>query len=249
MESIADEVSQHSIVLKADFVPMTVLRLRDCKLDQIKIELQRSMESAPNFFQNAPIIIDLGSINEQLKAFLDLGALCQMLESLAIVPLGIRGLSQKHHQRAKDHGLAILNQKVQQQTKASIKPAEKKIEKTEKTEKPIKEPSHTKIITKPVRSGSQIYAKDGDLLILAAVNAGAEVIADGNIHIHGPLRGRALAGAKGDEQARIFCQSLDAELIAIAGQYLVSDQFDKIKKAKSMVHIYLEANKLKIDMT
>lgn len=251
MQATAAETTQ-STQLKADFVPMTVIRLSDCKLDQIKYELEQAKAQAPNFFQHAPVIIDIGGINEQLKAFLDLGALCQLLKSMSISPIGIRGLSQKDFQLAEQHGLAVLNAKASPTTEASQQTKTVKAETKEKTTASSKTASNTftKIITKPVRNGSQVYAKGGDLLVLAAVNSGAEVIADGNIHIHGPLRGRALAGATGNKDARIFCQTLEAELIAIAGEYLVSDQFDKIKQAKSMVHIHLDNhNKLKIELT
>ena len=79
-------------------------------------------------------------------------------------------------------------------------------------------------MTQPVRSGTQIYARGADLIVTAAVSPGAEIIADGNIHVYGALRGRALAGAVGDVEARIFCSRLEAELISIAGRYLVSEQ-------------------------
>jgi len=89
------------------------------------------------------------------------------------------------------------------------------------------------VIRDPVRSGQQIYAEKTDLIITASVGYGAEVLADGNIHIYGALRGRALAGISGDEGARIFCQSLEAELVSIAGLYQVSEDIDKamIRKA------------------
>jgi septum site-determining protein MinC len=82
----------------------------------------------------------------------------------------------------------------------------------------------TRLVTQPVRSGTQIYARGADLVVTAAVGAGAEIIADGNIHVYGALRGRALAGAGGDVDARIFCSRLEAELVSIAGHYLVSEQ-------------------------
>jgi len=82
----------------------------------------------------------------------------------------------------------------------------------------------TRLVTQPVRSGTQIYARGADLVVTAAVSPGAEIIADGNIHVYGALRGRALAGAGGDVDARIFCSRLEAELVSIAGRYLVSEQ-------------------------
>jgi septum site-determining protein MinC len=82
----------------------------------------------------------------------------------------------------------------------------------------------TRLVTEPVRSGTQIYARGADLIVTAPVSAGAELVADGNIHVYAALRGRALAGASGDASARIFCSRLEAELVSIAGRYLVSEQ-------------------------
>lgn len=107
-------------------------------------------------------------------------------------------------------------------------------------------PTKTKIVSTPVRSGQQIYAKDSDLIVLAQVGQGAEVIADGNIHIYGTLRGRAIAGANGNKDARIFCQSLHAELISIAGVYQVSDDLPNDRIGQSS-QIELKENHLHID--
>ena len=103
----------------------------------------------------------------------------------------------------------------------------------------------TKVVRTPVRSGQQVYAKDGDLVVLAHVSEGAEVIADGSIHIHGTLRGRAIAGASGQSEARIICHNLQAELISIAGDYWLSDQIASefwkqkvmISKAEESLHL------------
>lgn len=99
-------------------------------------------------------------------------------------------------------------------------------------------PQETRIIYQPVRSGQQVYAQNGDLIVLAQVSAGAEILADGNIHVYGPLRGRALAGVKGNTQARIFCHSLEAELVSIAGQYKISEDLQNESwKKPSQVHL------------
>lgn len=104
----------------------------------------------------------------------------------------------------------------------------------------------TRVITEPVRSGQQIYAEDADLVVLSAVSPGAEVIADGCVHVYGPLRGRALAGARGDETARVFARRFEAELVAIAGVYTVAEQ---IKQAKSgeATQVLLQNGKLVIE--
>lgn len=253
-QATADAIST-SMQLKADFVPMTVLKLHDCQLDRIKQEMAATIKAAPKYFDQAPIVIDAGSINESLKPFLDLKGLCAVLREFKVVPIGIRGLAQKDAKLAEENGLAFLNARVastEDKKAPASEPAQPKQTAqavSEQAKPAARKTSFTKVITKPVRSGAQIYAPGGDLLILAAVNAGAEVIADGNIHIHGPLRGRALAGARGDTNAHIFCQQLNAELIAIAGHYLVSDQFAPPKNVNSMVHVHLSDGKILIDIT
>ncbi|MES2884521.1 MAG: septum site-determining protein MinC [Pseudomonadota bacterium] len=104
----------------------------------------------------------------------------------------------------------------------------------------------TRVITEPVRSGQQIYAEDADLVVLSAVSPGAEVIADGCVHVYGPLRGRALAGARGDENARVFARRFEAELVAIAGVYAVADQIQNAKSGEA-TQAYLVNGKLVIE--
>jgi septum site-determining protein MinC len=102
------------------------------------------------------------------------------------------------------------------------------------------------LIARPVRSGQRVYAPGGDLSVIAAVSAGAELIADGNIHVYGPLRGRALAGVKGDTSARIFCQDLQAELVSVAGHYRVSESIPPDLRGVP-VQIYLDQQVLRIE--
>ncbi len=97
--------------------------------------------------------------------------------------------------------------------------------------------------TAPVRSGQQVYAQGRDLVVAAGVGAGAEVIADGSVHVYGALRGRALAGAQGDEKARIFCREFHAELVAIAGRYRVIEEVPRELRGKA-VQVWLEADSL-----
>jgi septum site-determining protein MinC len=103
----------------------------------------------------------------------------------------------------------------------------------------------SRLVTQPVRSGTQIYARGADLVVTAPVSPGAEIMADGNIHVYGVLRGRALAGASGDAEARIFCSRLEAELVSIAGHYLVSDQLPPEQRG-SAVQIALVDGRLTI---
>lgn len=120
-----------------------------------------------------------------------------------------------------------------------------------KVEKPVEKPLEptvqpTRIITTPVRGGQQIYAPGGDLVVLAAVSPGAELLADGNIHVYGPMRGRALAGIKGDAKARIFCQQLAAELVSVAGQYKVAEDLRRDPLWGQQVQVSLSGDVLNI---
>jgi septum site-determining protein MinC len=98
----------------------------------------------------------------------------------------------------------------------------------------------------PVRSGQELYAENRDLTVVAAVGAGAEVIADGSIHIYGALRGRALAGAQGNDKARIFCREFHAELVAVAGHYKVLDELPRELRGKP-VQVWLDGGQLRVD--
>lgn len=122
--------------------------------------------------------------------------------------------------------------------------AEKEPEKPAEPPAPVVRP--TKLVTAPVRGGVQIYAAGGDLIVLAPVSPGAELLADGNIHVYGPMRGRALAGVKGDTSARIFCQQLGAELVSIAGNYKVAEDLRRSPQWGQAVHVSLSGDVLNI---
>jgi septum site-determining protein MinC len=126
-----------------------------------------------------------------------------------------------------------------------VLPEARTVAPTKKQDKPapIK---RNRLITQPVRSGQQIYAPDGDLILLGPISEGAEVLADGNIHIYGTLRGRALAGVKGNVEARIFCQDLKAQLLSIAGCYRVLEQLEADVRGKP-VHVRLKDDSLVIE--
>ncbi len=126
-----------------------------------------------------------------------------------------------------------------------VDPTEGEVKKIpEKPPEPTIKP--TRIITTPVRGGQQVYAQGGDLVVVSSVSPGAELLADGNIHVYGPMRGRALAGVKGDTKARIFCQQLSAELVSIAGQYKVSEDLRRDPLWGSGVQISLSGDVLNI---
>src|SRR6202142_1893300 len=198
-----------NLVQGALFTVMVVraAMLRDGEFEH---ELAQQIGRSPRFFQNAPVVLDLRGVENFTEAA-DFERVTDKLRALTLTMVGVQNAQPAQLEAATAAGLASFA------PKASTHP---------RTSGPSAPPPATqaRLVTEPVRSGTQIYARGGDLIVIAAVSPGAELVADGNIHVYGALRGRALAGAAGDEAARIFCTRLEAELISIAGRYLVSEQ-------------------------
>ena len=223
--------------LKGSLFTLTVLQLSDANPDTFSRQLDNLVEQAPKFFSYAPVVIDLQSMkipNQEL----DIGFMQQLLRQRNMILVGIRGGTDAHHNTARSAGVAVLS--VSKSDAPEI--ATKKASVMKEADAPT---TQTKIITKPVRSGQQVYARGGDLIILSSVSQGAELLADGNIHVYGPLRGRALAGVTGNTDARIFCQSMEAELVSIAGRYIANDALQQPLADRSM-QIFLEQGKLQV---
>jgi len=222
--------------LKGSLFTLTVLHLFQLDRAAIERHLVEKVKQAPSFFNNTPVVIDLEGLAEPPKGLdgVDFNSLYELLRGHGMAPVGIRNGSPELQAVARQAGLPVL---PDSRSSAS---AVKKPERTELA------PIRNRIINHPVRSGQQIYAADGDLIVLGTVSAGAELIADGNIHIYGTLRGRALAGVKGDIETWIFCHSLEAELISIAGRYRISEQIDSTDRGKA-VQIHLVDDRLVID--
>ena len=218
--------------LKGSLFTLTVLHL--FQMDQAAIErhLADKLKQAPSFFNNTPVVIDL----EQMVGTpcgLDFNGLYKLLRAHGMTPVAIRNGTPIQQAAARLAGLPTLPES--RASSGNVKKSDKS-----------STSSHAQIVNHPVRSGQQIYAPDGDLIVIGAVSPGAEVIADGNIHVYGALRGRALAGVRGAVDARIFCHSLEAELVSIAGHYHISEQFAVEDRAKA-VQIQLVDNHLLIE--
>lgn len=181
----------------------------------------------PDFFDNDALVVDCSRLKSDAVRF-DLQSLQQTLLECRLHPIGIRGANTTLLQQAQQLGwLPVSDDLVRTKSSAVVnQPAPRAIE-------VVKEVVHevvrevpgpaTLIVDKPVRSGQKIYARGGDLVLLAMVNQGGEVIADGHIHVYAPLRGKAMAGASGNTKARIFSTCLEPELISIAGVYRTSE--------------------------
>ena len=227
--------SQEAFKLKASLFTLTTFHLLNADAQLVHQQLKPLVEQTPRFFQQLPIILDLFSLPSATGP-IDFPAIISCLRGYGLIPVGIRGGTPEQQTFAIQSGLAIL---------ANIK--------TETTDTVSKQnapaPSiNSKVITQPVRSGQQIYAKNSDLIVIASVSPGAELLADGNIHIYGRLKGRALAGVTGNQQAHIFCQNLEAELVAISGHYWLSEDLHDLQQtlSKGSVQISLEQERLQI---
>jgi septum site-determining protein MinC len=179
-------------------------------------ELAEQIQRSPRFFLNAPVVLDLKGAAEFIGET-ECAEAKEMLRHHTLTLIGVQNATPTQLEFAARAGLASFAPNAPQPSRPAREPARSGSPQPTGAAK-------TRVVTQPVRSGTQIYARGADLVITAAVSPGAEIIADGNIHVYGALRGRALAGAGGDVDARIFCSRLEAELVSIAGRYLVSEQ-------------------------
>jgi len=248
--------------IKGAAFTLTVIRILSGDLEDVARDLRKKIATGPKFFANTPVILDLEYVRD-IRPDLDFSALVRLLKDLALVPVGVRHATPGQQEAATEAGLAIvkgggirklpdapeqsgvLNAKSKEPPKPEGPRA--RAPKPQDTRKSSASAARAKTVSRPVRSGQQIYAENGDLVVLGAVNAGAEVVADGDVHIYGPLRGRAVAGAQGDRQARIYCQSLSAELVAIAGCYQVLDESVPREVCGKATQIYLDGEKLRFE--
>lgn len=233
--------------------------------------VEAKLRQAPSFFDSAPIVLDMQAVAE--SGNVDLIDVVARLRELGLIPIGIQNGNDRQNATALAAGLCPFplwrsgrqrparEREESAETEpssaggkgASARPAESSAARREPARR---EPAATVpregdasaalLMTRPIRSGRRVYAEGRDLVATASVSAGAELIADGNIHVYGTLRGRALAGVRGDEDARIFCQSLDAELVSVAGAYRVRDDIDEALIGQA-VQIYLKDDRLVID--
>jgi len=250
-ESVKTRQKNNSAVeLKGSVFTLPILHIQVASIPEIEADLLKHLSKARKFFENAPVVIDLKSIAKVAQDF-DFHGLMKLLSQQHLIPVGVKNGSNQQNALAVSAGLAILKGGISPpdvDEKTSIK--EKPTPTTDNTVKDatpvVAGPDKTKVVTQPVRSGQQVYAKGGDLIILAPVNHGAEIIADGNIHIYSTMRGRALAGVRGDVNANIFCQSMEAELVAIAGNFRVFEEDMPAEIKSKSVRIHLDNEQLVI---
>jgi len=220
-------MTDSSFQLKGSVVTTVLLEIQTFSLGGIVFHLKEKIEQVPHFFNQAPMIIDMSKMKQDITIE-EFETLVQSLNSLGLGVIGWRCNADNLPEWKVLTTVPLLP--ASKARAIQTEPVSKDTRNQDVVVKKVTEEravSHSsKVITKPIRSGQQVYS-EGDLIILAQVSEGAEVLADGNIHIYGALRGRALAGVKGDKEARIFCKSMEAELVSIAGNFMLSDALQK----------------------
>lgn len=226
-------LKSQAFILKGRLFTFTVLNILVTEVELVDLQLRDIVQKAPRLFDYTPVVLDCTQVDCEA---IDLQSLIECIKAHGLIPVAVQSGSALFETLARCHGLAVLNASSTHDKTIANKSIE--------TDSSMTETIKTKLLTTPVRSGQQVVSKGGDLVITAAVSHGAELLADGNIHVYGALRGRALAGIAGDKQARIFCQSLDAELVSIAGYYRLSDA---IEPMAGPCQIFIQDDRIQIE--
>lgn len=236
----------------------SVLEVKSARLDALCIQLKTTdterlaKELAVRFKQltdvgSVPFVLDVNELEDVWSV--DFTQLLALFTQYGLRIIGLRHYDKQVSALAAKHQLAfslLPEAKADEAMQSLVADAQAASDSEQAAEAAVDEGANkpTVVISRPIRTGQQVYAQGADLIILDMVSEGAEVIADGNIHVYAPLRGRALAGASGNREARIFAQDMQAELVSIAGIYLSIEQDLPESLAHKPTQIYLEENRL-----
>ncbi|WP_135467028.1 septum site-determining protein MinC [Crenalkalicoccus roseus] len=236
--------------LRASNFSLLVLRLLDPRPEAVLPVLGDQFRRAPGFLRFAPIVIGLQDLEASAEA-VDFRALVEGLHALEIVPIGTIGGTPAQRQAALAAGLPPVRAAGGKEEEVPLAAAPAP-EAPQPRQPPAQAPAlaggtrAALLVTEPVRSGQRIYAQGTDLVVVSTVNPGAEIIADGNIHVYGTLRGRAVAGASDNPEARIFAMNFDPELVAIAGYYAVREGLGEAPIGRA-VQVRLEGEQMRFE--
>ena len=240
---------EHAAELKFGQVGVANLRLKRLDAEAVSAELAAKLDNAPQLFLRTPVILDLSHL-PALPAPEVVRDLLDRIRAAGMMPVGLSYGTSENEALARSLDLPLLakfraafERAGEPMVKAPAESAAPAPVATYTPPPPSREPARSLHQDAPVRSGQQVYARGGDLVVTRLVANGAEVIADGSIHVYGALRGRALAGAQGDTAARIYCQEFHAELVSIAGQYRVFEDLPSDLRGQP-VQAWLEGEKL-----
>ena len=231
--------SSLSFEIKSATLPLVSVLIKSADLQLLSTDMQTRFGDTPGFFDNDPVLIDLHSVDDPI----DFNGLLQLLRRYQMNPVALRAGNPSQEAAAALAGLFVT-------AEARVPPPTEVVREVIREVEVVREVAaagqSAMVVDKPLRSGQQVYARGRDLVVLAMVNPGAEVMADGHIHVYAPLRGKAIAGAKGDTSARIFAASLEAELVSIAGVYRTSDTPLPKEVAGKPAQVWLSDDKLQM---
>ena len=230
MAIVSEDPSHPCYEIKSADLSLVAVVLNSTDITEISRALKQQMDESPGFFDQDPVVIDVHALNLAEDQTINLNALMAVLREHALIPLAIKGAPSALLALAKGVGLVDASD-------ARIRRSVPSVERVT----PAPTPSGAMVIDKPLRSGQQVYAKGRDLIVMGMVNAGAEVIADGHIHVYGALRGKAIAGARGNGDAQIFAQVMEPELISIAGVYRTSENALPKEVLGKAAHVCLQS--------
>ncbi len=245
---MSGETTQRSgFDMKSAQLPVVAFALRTTDTEQLASEFLARFGQDSAFFDNDPVLIDLALVRDADEP-IDFPALVRLLRTHRTQPVAVRGGNLEQMAQAHDAGLVAAPEAPPVRPQEPREPAVREVIHAIEVVKEVQLPAKTAMrVDKPMRSGQQVYAAGSDVIVNAMVSFGAEVIADGNVHIYGPLRGRAVAGARGDTSARIYCTCFEPQLVSIAGIYrtVESDLPPNVAGKPAMVR--LDGEKLVIE--
>ncbi|MGM0834152.1 MAG: septum site-determining protein MinC [Pseudomonadota bacterium] len=218
-----------AFTFKGGMLPMTVMELSSADPEHIRCQLAGKLSQSPAFFQHTPVVLSVEKLDEPHLA---LERICAVCRDHKLLPVAVRGGAEPVRQSAWALGLGWFapveegRNRVLESVGSSADPSASVVKKAPSVEQDASGAIATRLFRGTVRSGQQVSASEGDLVVIGAVNAGAEVLAAGSIHVYGALRGRALAGIHGNTHAGIYCRELEAELLSVAGNYKRLEDID-----------------------
>lgn len=235
-----------SFDLKSAQLPVVAVVLKDTDIHVLAHDLAERLAADPDFFDNDPVLIDLSHVSEADQP-VDFAELRRVLRSHHTQPVAVRGGSASQMAAAHEAGLMAAPDALPARS-APVEVREVEVIREVEVVREIPAPmSDALIIDRPLRSGQQVYARNTDVVVLGMVSYGAEVIADGNVHVYAPLRGRAVAGARGNTEARIFSTCMEPQLLSIAGIYRAIDSALPPDVAGKPAKVRLEGEKIIIE--
>lgn len=213
--------------LKSTAWTLTALRLHSADAALLARAFDERFADSPGLFDDDPVVLDLSPLREADPA-LDYAALLPLIRRHRLQPVAVQGGSAAQTAAARAAGLAeAMDAALPEPPRPIPAPPPPEVEVREIVKEVVREAPAaavpTLVVDKPLRSGQRVYARGSDLVVMAIVSFGAEVIADGHIHVYAPLRGRAIAGARGDAAARIFSTCMEPQLVSIAGIYRTTE--------------------------